>query len=338
MIARLLSWARLGRVQLSFLTSSVPILGGLTVGECLGTGEIVGLGLVGLGAHFFGFALNEAIDYRVDTHLPNRRGHPVANGAISRRSAWLFALLQLPFVLGIYRLLLRGSDIACGLLCLSMGLSVLYNLWSKWGKIARLAPELALAMSVGLLCLCGALTQTLALSPSSMAFALTLSLLLLLLNSVPNHLKDLKTDDQFGAKSFILATGTRVMGQDQIAVSRTLQVYSVGLQSAVYGCLVTLVLLFRPTWPVAGLGSLLTLYGGLHLRMLLGMDSWQHLRRSMPLLSGFYNYFALALFVVERMPAVLQWLYWGGALALAVFPWWLAWRMWRGGYQLAEAL
>ena len=291
------------------LTVSVPILGALTLGEPLTLTVLLGLGGLGLCAHLFGFALNDIIDHPLDRTIPGRQRHPLVAGRLSRLEAWVFACLQLPLALAIYSVLLRGSALGLALVFLAAVLSVVYNLWSKWGTIPRIAPELALAASIGLLTLSGALLSDLPIPPTSLLFAFSVALLLLLLNSGPSGLKDLKTDAAFGAKSFVLSTGSRMLDEDRMLVSRALWSYVIALQIGLLVCMVVLIMLFRPHWWISALICALWVYSGLHVRMLLAIRSFTVLRRSMPLLNGFYNYAALSLFVIMWMPIWLQVLY-----------------------------
>src|SRR5690606_1323219 len=107
--------------------------------------------------------------------------------------------------LSLYIFMLADSRAGLGFLWLSIGLSLVYNLGSKWGPMPRFVVELALALSVGALCLAGGLSVAATFSQAGLVFTGTLTLVLLLLNSVPSGLKDLKTDYEFQARSFVIA-------------------------------------------------------------------------------------------------------------------------------------
>jgi hypothetical protein len=51
-------------------------------------------------------------------------------------------------------------------------------------------------------------------------------------------------------------------------------------------------------------------------------------------LSGYYHYFALALFVVEAMPFYLQLGYSLSLLGVLLTPWYLSFYIWRKRYRL----
>jgi len=317
---------RLGRIGMAPLTISVPLLGAFTVGEPLALHELLGLGGIGLCAHVFGFALNDIIDQPLDRIVPDRQQHPLVTGQMSRLEAWVFVLIQAPLALSIYKAL-GGANPGLAVLSLSIGLSVIYNLWSKRGRLPRLLPEVALALSIGLLCLAGAMLKIAHPPAPSLLYAITLTLVLLLLNSVASGLKDLKTDAAFGATSFALSAGCRILDEDEIDIAKRLWLYSAGLQSAILVCLLVLLKLFDSGWPASVLVCGLGLYAALHLRMILTLRSFAAVRRSMPLLNGYYNYAALALVVAAEMPIGLRALCGVLVLSLFIIPWRLSWHM-----------
>lgn len=320
--------AQLSRIAMAPLTVSVPILGLLAVDLSPSSGNLVGLGVVGLCAHIFGFGLNDLIDFPLDRTVTTRQRHPLITGALRKWQAWTWILLQVPLSLLIYRVALDGNSTGLLILFLSILLSVIYNLWSKWGWLPRFLAELGLAASIGLLCLSGsALTGNI--SSSAALYALTLALVLLLLNSVPSGLKDLQTDTAFGADSFVQSTGTRMDDEDRMVISVALRRYSAVLQGSIIVGLVGLIVLLEPAPLVTILVILLTLYAALHLRMLLAVRSFQALRRSLPLLNGYYNYAALLLVLIDRMPRGLQGIVVVYVIGLLTVPLRLMLRLWR---------
>lgn len=310
---------------MSPLTMSVPVLGALTVQESLTTTEIFRWMLLGLCAHTFGFGLNDLIDHPIDRTLSIRQNHPLTTGRLKKWEAWSAILLQVPLALLIY----RGESIGFGVLLGSIGLSVIYNLFSKRGRFSRFAAELSLASAIGLLCLAGTLTQTAEVTFGSLVFALALTLILLLLNSVPSGLKDLKTDCEFGAQSFVLTMGCQMRDDDQLFIPTRLRWYSGILQLGIMGAMGILIFQFRPSFLLTLLMVILTVYSALHLRMLLKITSFEALRFSLPLLSGYYHYVGLSLLLVERMPFWLQILYGLLVILLLSVPIRVSLGMWR---------
>ena len=307
---------------------SVPLLGAFSAGVQASGLELAGLALIGLCAHCFGFSLNDLIDLPFDRQAPYRQTSALIAGLISRNAGWAFVLLQVPLAIGIYALL-GGRALGIGALCTSIALSVVYNLWSKRGRIPRILPELALAASISLLCLAGALLQPGQPGVISILFASELGLVLLLLNSVASGMKDLKTDQATGARSFVLSTRSGMLDEDQMQLSPTLRAYCLVLQGMIWLGSFSLVILLQPGWLITVLVIALSLFGALHLRMLLFMKSFSALRQAMPLLNGFYNYTALALLVSGGMPLWLFWIYGLFAAWLLSIPLRASVRVWR---------
>lgn len=278
---RLLALAQLGRINMAPLTVSVPLLGALTLGRSLALYEWLGLGIVGLCAHLFGFALHDLIDQPIDRSVPERQQHPLVTGRLGRQEAWIFVLIQPPLAVILYGLL-GGTGEGLAVLCLSIGLGIVYDLWSKRGRVPRILSEVALALSIGLLCLAGAMLKTAQVPVQSTLYAVALTLVLLLLNSVSSGLKDLKTDAASGATSFILSTGSRMVDGDRVQITKVVWVYSAAIQSAIFICQVLMLSFFNPGLLAKALVMVLSLYAALHLRMLLATQSSSRMRSSMP--------------------------------------------------------
>lgn len=314
------------------LTVSVPVLGALAARHPLGGNDALALALLGLCAHVFGFAANDLIDQPVDHLNPDRRNHPLHTGAISSRWGWLLALIPVPLAFAIYRFWLDGDVTGMALLAASVALSLVYNRWSKRGRLPRLLSELSLAASVGLLALSGGLLYSGGLSISALFFSIGLALVLLLVNSLAGGLKDLKTDQAAGATSFVLAAGCRMLGDDELVIAPRVRVYGATVQLAIWLCLAILIGLLNPDWWLIILIALLGMYGGLHLRLLLAMRSFDQLRQALPLLGGYFNYCALALTVMAWMPLILKIGYGVLAVLLLMVPLRAAIRIWQAHY------
>ena len=165
-------------------------------------------------------------------------------------------------------------------------------------------------------------------------FSVSLTLLLLLLNSVPSGLKDLKTDFECGAKSFVISAGSKMLDSDQMFIPKKLWIYSTILQILIIIGLILMTQLFSTSWQINFLVILLAIYAALHLRMILSLKSFTRLRKSDPLLNGFYNYYAVSLFVLELMPFYLKIFYVLHISFLLVNPWCQGIRLFRNGYYL----
>jgi len=315
---KLLAFAYLGRINMAPLTMSVPVLGALTGDN---PSHLVRLMLVGLAAHLFGFALNDLIDLPLDRNV--RPQHPLITGRLQTREAWIGVALLPVLALALY----PGKWI--GLLIASLLLSLIYNRWSKWGSLPRLLAELALAASIGLLCLSGADH----LDSKAMLFSAVLAAVLLLINSVPSGLKDLKTDADYGARSFVLAMGCAMLDADQMLIPPRMKIYTTALNSVIVAGILVLLITYRPITAV--LSVILLIFGALHLRRVLNLTTFSAVRRSLPLLNGYFNYTALALVLIDQMPILLQLAYGWLALLLVLVPLQIGMRLWRQRYEWA---
>lgn len=303
---KLITIFQLGRLGLAPLTMSVPVLGLFTAVSSSSFLQITLLALVGLCAHAFGFALNDLLDYPIDSHSPYRQKSPLVAGKISFRGAWVFVLLQPVIVLVVYGLWYPATAVSLVALTISFVLSILYNVWSKSGRLPRLFAELALAFSVGMLFLSGALLETDLLSATAVALAILLSLITLLVNSVSSGLKDIKTDQDVGAKSFVLATKSRVVAGNLLYISPKLRLYSVVIQLLIMGGFAWVAYGYGRGWATyVGVFCFTSLSLG-HLRKLLRSQTFTQLRTREPLKNGFYNYFAFLWLLFPTFPEALQ--------------------------------
>ena len=331
MIRKLLILIGLGRVLMAPVTMSAPVFGAMSV-RSLGPREVFGLALIGLCAHLFGFILNDLYDFELDQTVSSRNSGPLFTGRISTREAWVFALLQVPLVYIIYRFWLKGPGIGILFLLASLMLSLIYNSWSKRGSLPKWIPELALALSIGALCLAGSLVIATSLSVTTVLFTLAMSIGLLILNSVPSGLKDLKTDSAYGVQSFVIWMNAQMVNEEQYRIPQKLRVYSLSLQISYALIVLSLVWIWSLNWWVAGLILLLCLYGTLHLRKILSMRSFPKMLNAQPLLSGVYNYCALAILLFPVLPVWISGLIMLLTLLVIFKPLTLASKIWGTDY------
>jgi 4-hydroxybenzoate polyprenyltransferase len=328
------AFIRLARLGMSPLTVSVPILGAFASGEIPTFEHLLVLGLIGLCAHVFGFVLNDLADLPLDRENVVRQTSPLVTGEISQRTAWLIVLIQ-PLLVSVLWWRLSGNATGLVLLIMSMALSVLYNTGSKQGNVPRLLAELALAASIGLLCLFGG-TYSSSITEQDIAYTATLTLILLLVNSVSSGLKDLKTDQDSGGRSFVLSTGSRMIDDDAMVLSPSLSQYAAAVQIGVGIGFLVLIVQFHPSLLVSVAIIVLGVYAALHLRMLLAVRSFQALRRSLPLLNGYYNYAAWTLLVAHRLPIWTQILLFLFIASLLSVPFRLFLSTWRSRYDVVS--
>jgi hypothetical protein len=130
-------------------------------------------------------------------------------------------------------------------------------------------------------------------------------------------------------RSFVLSTGSRLIGEDQLYISTALWRYSVTLQVLIFVSLIVLARVFSLSWSSVALILVLNIYSSLHLSMMLGAHSFSALRRTGPLINGYYNYFALSVVVLPWLPSYLKPIYVVLILLALIWPWIVAYRRWR---------
>ena len=104
--------------------------------------------------------------------------------------------------------------------------SFIYNRCSKWGSIPRIIPEIALALSITLLCLTGTFVVSADLQAMHILFGAVIGVVLLFVNSIPSGIKDIDTDAIYGARSFVLSTGSYATDDGTLFLSRRLRLYA----------------------------------------------------------------------------------------------------------------
>jgi len=323
----------LSRIGMLPLSLSVAIIGALSLRQTLSFVDLLALAGIGISAHFFGFVLNDLMDYQLDKESPYRQRSPLVAGEVKLWQAWGFVLIQVPIAIGLYVLVLNGNLSGLVILGISVGLSVVYNLFSKWRWLPRILAELALALSVTLLGLSGALVYQQALTPDVLLYCGTLGLVLLLVNSVPSGLKDIQYDSEFGARSFVLSTGTTVTPDGTLTLSPLLKRYMAGFQIVITVLSVALALIYNIGFPAWVLMLLLQVYAGLHTVRLLHLSHVREFKDVILFLGGFYNYLALVIHIWSYLPLLIQ-----GVLVLIIMqllsiPFRRAWQVYRGRHK-----
>ncbi len=310
--SRITAFWMLGRTGAAPLTISAAILGN-TVQTTDSQNALIWLAVTGLAAHLFGFSLNDILDRSIDRNCPNRRGHPLVTNQISLPAAWTFCLLQIPIAFWAFLGGAQGSIFGAITLAAALLLATVYNLYSKRGWLPRTLAELSLAVSIGTLCFAGVLTtgNTNTLSIEPLLVSAALAVVLLGLNSVPSGLKDLKSDQASGVRSFVLAMGARVLPDGELCIPLRLRNFAFSVQSALGLVLMLEWWVFRPHFFITSVSLGLWSLGYLHLRALLGLPNALSLSREQLLLNGIFNYLAVTTPVLIQSPIVfiLFWLY-----------------------------
>lgn len=288
------------------LSLSVPIIGALSLRQVVSLNHLLALAGIGISAHFFGFVLNDLMDYTLDKQSPFRQSSPLVTGEVKRWQAWIFVLIQIPIAVGLYSGVLAAAPVGLIWLGASVGLSVVYNLFSKWRWLPRILAEVALALSVALLGLSGAWVYTQSPPIEALVYCVTLGVVLLLVNSVPSGLKDMQFDQQFGARSFVLSTGSTVSSDGQLTLSPFLRRYMISLQLIITLLIIWLAFQYAIGWGAWLLLIALGFYAALHVLRLLRLQHIDELRQVVLFLGGFYNYFALVVLIWSYLPTLIQ--------------------------------
>lgn len=301
---KLNAYFNLMRGNMALLTLSVPVMGLLLLEVPYYWYQLICLCLLGLSAHAFGFGLNDIVDYPIDKTVPYRQKSPLVSGVIGRVEAWVFVLLQIPLSFALYIWALGGSGAGIIALSGSIAGSIIYNLWSKRGFLFRFVAELSLAASLALLLLAAVFVFVPQMPLYAVFFALALLFILLQLNSVPSGLKDIKTDSRFGAQSFVLSAGAKMLDEDKYQLSTFIYVYSFAIQVFIAFCLSLVAWLKLTPWYYCLPMALLWAYASVHLHQLLKINSCAQLLNFSPLLGGYFNYFSLTLLITSQMPFI----------------------------------
>lgn len=319
----------LSRIGMLPLSLSVPIIGALSLRQTLSLSQLLALAGIGMSAHFFGFVLNDLIDYRLDQNNPYRQGSLLVTGEVKHWQAWGFVLIQIPIAMGLYVSVLQGHANGFIGLGFSVGLSVVYNLFSKWRWLPRILAEFALALSVTLLGISGALAIRGTLPPDALLYCGTLGIVLLLVNSVPSGLKDIQYDQQFGARSFVLATGSSVTVDGNLLLTPFLRRYMISLQLVIVTLTILLGFLYQTGWVAWVLILVLEVYASLHILRILRIRHVDEFRRVILFLGGFYNYFALVMLIWWYLPLLAKVAVGLAMLQLLSIPFRRAWSLYR---------
>lgn len=302
-LRNLILLSRMGMLPLSL---SVPIIGALSLQQTPSFIDLLALAGIGISAHIFGFIVNDLMDVALDKQNPFRQRSPLVRGEVKIWQAWVFVLIQLPISYLLYVGVLNGQTGGLVWLGLSVSLSVIYNLFSKWRWLPRLLAEIALASSITLLGISGAWVYQQVLPTEVWLYCGTLGLILLSVNSVPSGLKDIQFDKMFGARSFVLSLGVEVSRDGILSLPRMLTVYLVVIQACILCFVVLLAIQYQVSLWIGLTIFLLQIFAGLHTIRILRLQQIDEFPSVILFLGGYYNYFALVSVLWIYFPSLLQ--------------------------------
>lgn len=333
-LVKLITLGRIGMLPLSF---SIPIMGALSLQHPLTILQFVVLGIIGISAHFFGFIINDLIDYRLDKHSPYRQQSPLVNGDIQHWQAWIFALTQIPIAFGLY-LWLNSYVLGLIWIILSIFFSLIYNLFSKWRWLPRIIAEIALALSITFLAIGGASIFDSNLPSQVWLYCGSLGLVLLLVNSVPSGLKDVQADTQHGARSFVITMGVTVTADGQLTIPPNLKRYVLIVQSMITVLSIGLGIIYQIGVMAWLLIIMLQFFAWLHSLRLIQIQHVEELPEVFLFLGGYYNYLNLVIYVWVLLPLLFKIVLAILMLYLLLIPFRRAWAVYRQRHKFISNL
>ncbi|MBC7128536.1 MAG: UbiA prenyltransferase family protein [Thermoplasmatales archaeon] len=189
------------------LTALAPVLGAFCNGESSALYLFLFF-LVGFFGHCYGFALNDIIDYKVDSLSHELKERPLVSGEIKMRSAWIFTFLMLFISLSIGFLIsyLYSNFISISILVLSAISITIYDLISK--KFP--AMDIFVALGIFLLIFYGAYTVSNDIKEITWIVAILGTLQVLFMQFIAGGLKDAEHDYKAKANTLAIKLGVRV--------------------------------------------------------------------------------------------------------------------------------
>ena len=228
----LLDWCRFLRLDNALLSIGGPLIGAIAQNPSLPVWQALALAAVGMCAHVHGFVLNDVMDWELDSMNPAKRGKPLLNGFMAKRSALLVAWIQLPMALALGAIPPAASLGSELLLVLSCAFATIYNLYGKRFPAAPVIADACLGSSVGTIVIWGAVVTEGKASPLVIAIAIYIVVQLALINMLMG-LQDLGHDLAFGARTSSIWLGARPGSDAKPQVSNPLRSYTMVVAFAV---------------------------------------------------------------------------------------------------------
>lgn len=196
------------------LTGLAPVMGALAMGQHNLLTLFI-LFVVGCLGHAYGFTHNDIIDYHHDIHVAEIAGRPIVKGTVSKKQAWLFALLcfSLAFLLAAYLAISTHQYLSLVVFCIPVLCVTIYN------YIGKLLPYTDLILGIGMffLILWGALIQTDNVHHVNLitwVLCFLGAIQVLYMNLVAGGLKDIEHDTQKKAHTTAVRFGVRAYNKE----------------------------------------------------------------------------------------------------------------------------
>ena len=222
----------LPRMELAPVTMSMVLWGALAADAQAPLTQIASLLLIALSFHVFGFALNDAADFRLDRRSGFTAGRPLAAGLLSRKLAYIVAGVQPPLLFYVAFTVFRSRPL---ILCLlvSLALATIYDLYGKKFVISPVLADATEGFSFALLSVTGTLALRSSLRLTDLLIALLWAVQVLLWNLL-GGLKDLENDSECGAITTPIVLGVHMDQARRIHLTRAFLRYAYGLQTTLY--------------------------------------------------------------------------------------------------------
>jgi len=221
------------------LTGVAPVLAALAMGET-NLLRLVMFFLVGVGAHIYGFVLNDYMDMRIDKLSTELSQRPLLSGTVTPNKALGFALGGLTMMLVFGYLLVYGHPRVVVVLIIAAVLATIYNLISKHLP----GMDIFVAGAVLFLCIFGAAAvagDPMDISRFGWIVCSLGGLQVMFMNIVAGGLKDIDHDSRGGGNTLAVALGCKVKGKkDKLTITAAFRALAYLIQ------LIFLLFLFSP--------------------------------------------------------------------------------------------
>jgi 4-hydroxybenzoate polyprenyltransferase len=209
-----------------------PLLGAAAAGGW-GPRVFCGIAVVTLCFNTFGALLNDVVDLPVDRTNPLRARDPLVRGTISRRSATLLALAQVPLI-GAAHWAAGFPPSALGLVAAALLGMAAYDLWSKQLRVPPVI-EGAQAAAGTLLAMYGAAVAGHLTAPTVWPVALSAGVFILFVNAFHGGLRDIENDRACGQRTTPIWLGCRGVTDGRVHITPAMSLYSTALQALLIG-------------------------------------------------------------------------------------------------------
>ncbi|MEM1513659.1 MAG: UbiA prenyltransferase family protein [Candidatus Thermoplasmatota archaeon] len=208
------------------LTALAPVLGAFCNGES-SLFYLFLFFLVGFFGHCYGFALNDIIDYKVDSLSHELKERPLVSGKIKISNAWIFVILMLSLslFLGFSISYIYSNFLSISILILSAISITIYDLISKKYP----AMDIFVALGIFLLIFYGAYTVSKDIKEIAYITAILGTLQVLFMQFIAGGLKDAEHDYKAKANTLAIKLGVRVEKKIFIPFSFKFLAYSLQL-------------------------------------------------------------------------------------------------------------